>query len=232
MCIGGGQVQAGLLRRGWESAVVGGGGDFSEDLTDGRVLPSRLWQPERSWSRRDAAKACVAACVSMALQRWIRALVREWLWLTETGVTWCHKWLGCILSGNNRGNHRLDLTYDLLAASKAFFANRNIVCNETVSLVKRLQFFDKIVTPVACFAAGHRKGSQNRSGNDGRSFSPVASISRRPPSQTNWRNPWHEILHDLECSGSKICSRGWRCDVVAAKLTTVLAFVFVRCWFT
>ena len=42
------------------------------------VLPSRLWQPDRSWSRRDAAKACMAACVSMALQRWIRALGREW----------------------------------------------------------------------------------------------------------------------------------------------------------
>ena len=69
----------------------------------------------------------------------------------------CHKWLGCILSGNNRGSHRLDLEYHLQAASKAFFANRNIFCNKTVSLVKRLQFFDKIVTPVACFAAGHRK---------------------------------------------------------------------------
>ena len=41
------------------------------------VLPSRLWQPDRSWSRRDAAKACMAACVSMALQRWIRALVNS-----------------------------------------------------------------------------------------------------------------------------------------------------------
>ena len=28
------------------------------------VLPSRLWQPDKSWSRRDAAKACMAACVS------------------------------------------------------------------------------------------------------------------------------------------------------------------------
>ena len=42
------------------------------------MLPSRLWQADRSWSRRDAAKACLAACVSMVLQRWIRALVREW----------------------------------------------------------------------------------------------------------------------------------------------------------
>ena len=52
----------------------------------------------------------------------------------------CHKWLGCILSGNNRGSHRLDLEYHLQAASKAFFANRNILCNKTVSLVKRFFF--------------------------------------------------------------------------------------------
>ena len=50
------------------------------------VLPSRLWQPDKSWSRRDAAKACMAACVSMALQRWIRALVREWRGLAGFGV--------------------------------------------------------------------------------------------------------------------------------------------------
>ena len=42
------------------------------------VLPSRLWQPDKSRSRRDAAKARMAACVSMALQRWIKALVKEW----------------------------------------------------------------------------------------------------------------------------------------------------------
>ena len=54
-------------------------------------------------------------------------------------------------------NDRLDLEYHLQAASKTFFANKNILCNKAVSLVKRLQFFDKIVTPVACFAAGHRK---------------------------------------------------------------------------
>ena len=41
-----------------------------------------------------------------------------------------------------------------------------------------------------------QKDLQNRPGNDGCSFSPVASICRRPPSQTNWLNPWHEILHD------------------------------------
>ena len=50
----------------------------------------------------------------------------------------CHKWLGCILSGNNSRSHRLDIEYHLQAASKTFFANRNILCNKAVSLVKRL----------------------------------------------------------------------------------------------
>ena len=70
----------------------------------------------------------------------------------------CHKWLGCIFVWNNKGSHRPDLEYHFQSASRAFFANRNIFCNKAVSLRKRLHFFwDKIVTPVACFAAGHRK---------------------------------------------------------------------------
>ena len=79
MCRGEGQVQAGLLKKGLEVRCGGGGLVASPriSLMEG-VLPSRLCQPDRSGSRRDAAKACMAACVSMALQRWIRALVREW----------------------------------------------------------------------------------------------------------------------------------------------------------
>ena len=78
MCRGEGQVQAGLLRRGLEVWCIGGLVTSARiSLMEG-VLPSRLWQPDRSWSRRDAAKACMAASLSMALQRWIRALVREW----------------------------------------------------------------------------------------------------------------------------------------------------------
>ena len=52
MCRGGGQVQAGLLRRGLEVWCGGGGLVTSAriSLMEG-VLPSRLWQPDRSWSR-------------------------------------------------------------------------------------------------------------------------------------------------------------------------------------
>jgi len=35
----------------------------------------------------------------------------------------CHKWFGCILSGNNKGSHRADREYHSQAAS-GFFANR------------------------------------------------------------------------------------------------------------
>jgi len=79
MCKGESQVQARLLRRGLKSGAVGGELVASAriSLMEG-VLPSRSWQPDRSWSRRDAAKARMAACVSMALKRWTRALVREW----------------------------------------------------------------------------------------------------------------------------------------------------------
>ena len=42
---------------------MGSAGGFSEDLTDGGGVAFKV-------VRRDAAKACMAECVSMALQRW------------------------------------------------------------------------------------------------------------------------------------------------------------------
>ena len=108
----------------------------------------------------------------------------------------CHKWLGCMLFGNNNESHRLDLEYHLQAASNAFFANKNIFCNKAVSLVKRLHFFDKIVAPVACFAAGHRKVYKTDLETMDIHLRRLLRSVVGPPSQTNWLNPWHEILHD------------------------------------
>ena len=103
----------------------------------------------------------------------------------------CHKWLGCIVYGNNRGSHTLDLEYHVQAASRAFFANINILCNKAVSLVKRLQFFNKISESGCMFRRWPQKDFQNRSGNDddGCSFSPVASICRRPPRRNKLAEP-------------------------------------------
>ena len=105
----------------------------------------------------------------------------------------CHKWLGCILSGNNKGSHRPDLEHHLQAASRALFANRNILCNKAVSLRKRLRFFSKIVTPVACFAAGHRKIYKTDLDTMDVHFRRLLRSAVGPPPPPNI---WHEILHD------------------------------------
>ena len=67
-----------------------------------------------------------------------------------------HKWLGCILSAGADGRSTLDITFHLQAASRAFFANKQILCDKKVRLAVRLHFFDRVVTPVALFASGHR----------------------------------------------------------------------------
>ena len=68
-----------------------------------------------------------------------------------------HKWLGCLLSTANTGNRQQDMNYRLQNASRAFQANRWILCDKNVSIALRLKFFDAMVTSVVCFAAGHRK---------------------------------------------------------------------------
>ena len=85
------------------------------------------------------------------------------------------------------------------------------------------------VTPVACFAAGHRKISKTNLDTMDVHFRRLLRSVVGPLSQTNWLNPWHEILHD---GNARVCSGGWRFDVVATELTKILAFALVQCWFT
>ena len=107
-----------------------------------------------------------------------------------------HKWLGCMLQAAQGGNPSADLQHHLQAASRAFHANRSILTNHQVSVKDRLTFFHAVVTPVACFAAGHRKiFKQELAALD------VAhrKLLRRvvgPPAGMDWSRPWHEILHD------------------------------------
>ena len=67
------------------------------------------------------------------------------------------KWLGCMRSTQTDGSHGLDLEHHLHPASRAFYANKSILCAKSVSISHRLADFDAMVTPVACFAGGHRK---------------------------------------------------------------------------
>ena len=65
-----------------------------------------------------------------------------------------HKWLGCLLHAG--GCHDADIDFHLQAALWAFNANRWILTDRHVSLATKLQYYDTIITPVACFDAGHR----------------------------------------------------------------------------
>ena len=124
------------------------------------------------------------------------------LW-TQTGIklqvkngSGGHKWLGCILGVGKAGRTTLDLTYHLQAASKAFFANRNILCDQNVRVKDRRRYFDAVVSPVALFGCGHRTVHQ-------KDFHQLDVACRKflravvgPRSNIDWSRPWHEILHD------------------------------------
>ena len=72
-------------------------------------------------------------------------------------ATKAHKWLGCLLSTSNAGNREADFHFRLQATSKAFYANKLILCDKNVSLNSRIKFFDSVVTSVVRFGAGQRK---------------------------------------------------------------------------
>ena len=50
----------------------------------------------------------------------------------------------------------VDVQYHLQRASKVFHMNRWILQDRNVSIVKRLRYFESVVSSVACFAGGHR----------------------------------------------------------------------------
>ena len=101
-----------------------------------------------------------------------------------------HKWLGCILGVGRAGRTTVDLNRHLQAASKAFFANKAILCDRDVRVKGRLRYFDAVVTPVALFV--HQK-DLHQSDAACRKFLRVVV---GPPSNLDWSRPWHEIVDD------------------------------------
>ena len=83
-----------------------------------------------------------------------------------------------------------DIDFHLQAALRAFNANRWILTDRHVSLATRLRYFDTIISPVACFAAGHRMILEKNLNNID-----LRSVVGPPPA-TDWSRPWHEILYD------------------------------------
>ena len=86
-----------------------------------------------------------------------------------------HKWLGCMISTHTDGSHGLDLEYHLPVASRAFYANKPILSDKSVSIAQRLAYFDAMVTPVgpsttylgiqtSCVLQVRKSGIMERSG--------------------------------------------------------------------
>ena len=67
-----------------------------------------------------------------------------------------HKWLGCMLTTTPVQTTTCDVECRLQAAAKAFNAHRWILCDPKVSMSQKLEYFDRVISPIACFAAGHR----------------------------------------------------------------------------
>ena len=106
-----------------------------------------------------------------------------------------HNWLGCILSAGAEGRSTLDIAYHLQAASRAFFANKQILCDKKVRLAVRFRFFDRVITPVALFASGHRTIRMGDLYKLDVVFRKMLRMIVGPPHFVEWNAPWHDILH-------------------------------------
>ena len=72
-------------------------------------------------------------------------------------ATKAHKWPGCFLSTSNASNREADLDFRLAATSKAFCANKGILCDKNVSLNSHITFLNSVVTSVVRFGVGQGK---------------------------------------------------------------------------
>ena len=90
----------------------------------------------------------------------------------------------------------MDLNHHLQAASKAFFANKTILCDRNVHVKDRLRYFDAVVSPVALFGSGHRTVHQKDLHQLDAACRKFLRAVVGPPSNLDWSRPWHEILHD------------------------------------
>ena len=105
-----------------------------------------------------------------------------------------HKWLGCMLSAIGSGNAAADITYHLQAAARAFRSNKWIFLDRNVSINSKLKLFEATVTPIVCFAAGHRSIRQRDLHILDVEFRRLVRSVVGPPSGVCCSSPWYEIL--------------------------------------
>ena len=106
-----------------------------------------------------------------------------------------HKWFGCMLTTSTVQTTTCDVECRLQAAAKAFNANRWILCDPKVSIAQKIEFFDRVISPIACFAAGHRTVYRNDLHKMDVAYRRLLRSVVGPPLNMDWTLPWHEVLH-------------------------------------
>ena len=76
-----------------------------------------------------------------------------------------------------------------------FHANKWILCDKGVSILHRLRYFEKVISPVACFGASHRAIHKDDLAKLDVEYRRLLRMVVGPPAGTNWASLWHEILH-------------------------------------
>ena len=64
-----------------------------------------------------------------------------------------------------------------------------------VSIAQKLEYFDRVISPIACFAAGHRTIYRNDLRSMDVAYRRLLRSVVGPPRNMDWALPWHEILH-------------------------------------
>ena len=105
----------------------------------------------------------------------------------------CHKLLGCRLSTATSDAVTADLDFHLQNASEAFWKHKWVLCDKNVSLAHRLEYFQSVASPVACFASGHRAVHTQHLHKMDVEFRRLLRHLVGPPGGVDWSLPWHEI---------------------------------------
>ena len=104
-----------------------------------------------------------------------------------------HRWLGCCLGLPE--DQDVDVELHLTAPACAFWAYKWILCDKHVPVELRIEYFEAVVTPVACFGAGHRKIYQHQLHKFDVEWRRLLRTLLGPPPGLDWNMPWHQILH-------------------------------------
>jgi hypothetical protein len=127
-----------------------------------------------------------------------------------------------MLTSKGSTSSNIDIEYHLQVATRAFDANKTVLCDKHMSICRRLCYFHTLVMPAACFGAGPR-AIHAVSKIDVHPRKLVRNIVGPRP-QTNWDSRWHIILHVLTGKKKIFCST-IRCSYVDnIVLATTLAF--------